>query len=105
MSETTPFENIYTLIDDENNEQTFELIDVLELEDERYFALIPYYGENAEDAVEDDGSLVILKSEIVDGEEMMATIDSDEEYDRIGEIFMQRLEEMFDEEEEELDEE
>ena len=91
----TPY--IYTLIDEEGKEQAFELLDVMEIEDQRYFALLPYF-EDPEEAVEDDGDLVVLKAEMVDGEEMMATIDDDEEYERIGNMFLERISEMFEDE-------
>ena len=59
MSDMEMTPDIYTLVDEEGNEQAFELLDVMELEDDRYFALIPYY-ENPEESLEDDGDLVIL---------------------------------------------
>lgn len=90
---------IYTLEDEEGNELTFELLDTLDLDDDRYYALMPYF-ENAEDLVDDDGELVILKEEIVDGEPMMASIDDDEEYDRVGAIMLERISKMFDDEDE-----
>ena len=62
--------DIYTPVDEEDNEQAFELLDVMELENDRYFALILYF-ESPEDSLEDDGNLVILKSQMVDDEEMM----------------------------------
>ena len=97
MSDMEMTPDIYTLVDEEGNEQAFELLDVMELEDDSYFALIPYY-ENPEESLEDDGDLVILKSEMVDDEEMMATIEDDEEYERVGSIFLERLDNMFDDE-------
>jgi uncharacterized protein YrzB (UPF0473 family) len=97
MSDMDMTPDIYTLVDEEGNEQAFELLDVLDLDDNRYFALIPYY-ENPEESIEDDGDLVILKSEMVDDEEMMASIDDDEEYERVGAIFLERLDNMFDDE-------
>ena len=105
MSDMNQSPDIYTLIDEEGNEQAFELLDVMEVDDQRYFALIPYY-ENPAESLEDDGDLVVLKSEMVDGEEMMATIDDDDEYDRIGAMFLERLDNLFeeDEDEEEADE-
>ncbi len=98
MDEYTP--DLYTLEDEEGNEQTFEMLDVMEYEGEKYFALTPYY-ENPDEMLEDSGEVVILKSEFVDDEEMMISIDDDEEYERIGEIFMKRIEEMFDFDDEE----
>lgn len=97
MSDMEMTPDIYTLVDEEGNEQAFELLDVMEPEDDRYFALIPYY-ENPEESLEDDGDLVILKSETVDDEEMMATIEDDEEYERVGAIFLERLDNMFEDE-------
>lgn len=89
---------IYTLEDDEGNEHTFELVDVLEVEGCRYYAMIPY-TEEGELAIppadmsgeEDIDELVILKSDPEDPEEMLASIDDDEEYERIGQMFMDRL--------------
>lgn len=95
--------DIYTLIDEEGVEQAFELLDIMELDDERYFALIPYYDE-PEEAVEDDGDLIILKSMMDEnGEELMISIDDEEEYQRVGGIFLEKLSQMF--EDELLDEE
>lgn len=90
--------DIYTLVDEEGVEQTFELLDIMELDDERYFALIPYY-ENPDDIVDDDGDLIILKSQMNENdEELMVSIDDEEEYQRVGNIFLEKLSDMFEEE-------
>lgn len=90
--EYTP--DLYTLEDEEGNEQVFEMLDAMEYEDEKYFALTPYY-ENPEETLGDDGEVVILKSDFDGDEEIMVSIDDDEEYEKIGNIFMKRIEEMF----------
>ncbi len=89
--------DLYTLVDEEGVEQTFELMDTYESEDgELYYALVPYY-DNPEEMVEADTELVILRSEEDEnGEETLASIDDDSEYERIGKIFMDRLSEMYD---------
>ena len=59
------FENqpdLYTLVDEEGVEQTFEMIDVMEVDDERYYALVPYYDDPTKE-LEADTELVILKAE------------------------------------------
>ncbi|MEG1027474.1 MAG: DUF1292 domain-containing protein [Oscillospiraceae bacterium] len=90
--------DIYTLVDEEGAEQTFELLDIMEIDDDRYFALIPYFDDNQE-LVDDDGDLIILKSQLDDnGDELMVTIDDDEEYQRVGEIFLDKLSQIFEEE-------
>lgn len=92
-SEYTP--DLYTLEDENGVEQTFEMLDALETEDgQRYFALVPY-AENPEDALSDSDELVILKAEMEGDEEILVSIDDDDEFDRIGQIFLKRIEEMF----------
>ncbi|MBR1392584.1 MAG: DUF1292 domain-containing protein [Ruminococcus sp.] len=96
--------DLYTIEDEEGNEQTFELLDVMEFEGEKYFALTPYY-EDPNEQLEDSGEVVILKSEFEGDEEMMVSIEDEEEEERVGEIFMKRIEEMFDFDDDEEDDE
>lgn len=93
MEDYTP--DIYTLEDEEGNEQVFEMLDVMEFEGEKYFALTPY-AESPEELLEDSGEVIILKSVYEGDEEMMVSIDDDDEYDRVGKVFIERLEEMYD---------
>ena len=90
--------DLYTLVDEEGVEQTFELMDTYETDEgELYYALVPYY-ENPEDMVKADTELVILRSEEDEnGEETLVSIDDDAEYERIGQIFMDRLSETYEE--------
>ncbi|MBP3793438.1 MAG: DUF1292 domain-containing protein [Ruminococcus sp.] len=101
--EYTP--DLYELEDEQGNKQSFELLDVMEYEGEKYYALTPYYDEDdLENMLDDPGEVVILRSEFDENnDEILASIDDDEEYERIGDIFMKRIEEMFDfDDEEEL---
>lgn len=91
---------LYTLEDEDGNEQEFEVLGELEYNDAIYCALIPFY-ENEEDLLNDDGEFVVLKKEMVDGEEMLCTIEDDAEYETVGNMFLQQLSELFDEEDEE----
>lgn len=95
-NEYTP--DLYTLVDEDGNEQTFEMIDAMEENGIQYYALTPY----PEDLGNDE--LVILKMENVDGEDILVSIDDDDEFDRIGEIFLERIDEMFSEDYEEDEE-
>lgn len=99
MNEYTP--DLFTLEDEDGNEQEFELLDVMEYEGEMYYALTPYYGEQKEDMLEDDGEVVILKEDTVDGESMLVSIEEDDEYEKIGALFLERLNEIYESEEEE----
>lgn len=100
MSEISEFgPDLYTLVDEEGKEQTFELLDVMEVEDQVYYALVPY-AEKPEDVLDGSDELVVLKMEEVDGEEMLASIEDDDEFERIGQMFLDRIMAEFEDEEE-----
>lgn len=86
---------LYTLEDEDGNEQEFEVLGEMEYNGAEYCALIPYY-ENEEDLLKDDGEFVVLKREVVDGEEMLCTIEDDDEYDAVGNLFIQELSDLYD---------
>lgn len=95
MSDTLEYTpDLYTLVDEEGKEQTFEMLDALEVDGERYFALVPYYAD-ASELETDDGELVILKSQMDGEEEILASIEDDAEFDKVGAMFMERIEAMF----------
>ena len=89
MSEKEIFENeevlVYTLTDDEGNENDFELLASVELDGKTYCALIPY----AEDDEEPEEYIVLRveKSEENPEEEILVSVDDDEEFDRVADIF------------------
>ena len=80
--------NFITLTDEDGNELELEYIDALELDGQTYMAFFPAVEE---DAAEEDLGLVILKSIMVDGEEQLSTLDSDEELNRVYDLFMEQL--------------
>ena len=80
--------NFITLTDEDGNEFELEYIDALELDGQPYMAFFPAVEE---DAAEEDLGLVILKSIMVDGEEQPSTLDSDEELNRVYDLFMEQL--------------
>ena len=85
MDENMMADEYYTLTDEEGNELKFELIAKAELKGTQYFAFVP--AEDDED--EDDGILeyTILKSVMEDGEEMLVSIDDDDEFDDVADYF------------------
>ena len=85
--------DLYTLVDEEGNEKLFELIDVLEEDGQVYFALIPHI-ENPAELLDGEVELVVLCAKNdEDGNEILEPIESDEEYERIAELFIARLDE------------
>jgi uncharacterized protein YrzB (UPF0473 family) len=93
MNEYTP--ELFELIDSEGNKKNFELIDAAELNGEQYFAMIPAIED--EDFLNSDCELVILKSIFEDGEEILASIDDDEEFVEVSDFFLKRMEEAMEE--------
>ncbi len=75
--------DVFTLTDENGVESDFELLLSLEIEGETYYALIPANEEDDDEG----GEYVILKLATEDGEEMLVTIDDDEEFDKISAIF------------------
>ena len=82
-----------TLVDENGKETEFEIVDSLVTENNEYFALIP--TETADNVDSDDGELVILKVVEENGEEFLEPIEDDDEYNEISEIFIDRLEELY----------
>ena len=83
-----------TVTDEDGNDIELELVDALEYNGVTYMAFYPAEEETEES--EDDG-LVILKSIEENGEELLSTLDSDEELNAVYDLFMERL---FEDEEE-----
>lgn len=75
------------LTDDEGNEYEFEHLDTLEQNGETYMAFIP-----AEMSLEDEAELVVLKliNEGTD-DEMLASVDDEEELQTVFGLFLERL--------------
>ena len=72
--------DLYELEDENGEKHTFELLDAMEYEDEKYYALTPYFEDPAE-ALNAPGDLVILKSEFDENnDEMLVSIDDDDEF-------------------------
>ena len=93
-------EDIVTVIDDDGVEHLFEELDRVETDKAKYVALLPVY-DDAEEILDDDGELIILKVSEEDGETYLEPIEDDNEFNEIGKIFEERLSELFDFNEEE----
>lgn len=89
--------DLYTLVDEEGQEQMFELLDSLEYKGDTYYALTPYL-EDAEAILADDGEVVILKSTYENNEEVLVSVDDDDLFDKLGDLFMDRFAELFEDE-------
>ena len=87
-----------TVTDDEGNEFTLEHLDTLELNGNTYLAFFPAETEDGAPEEEELG-LILMKAVTVDGEELLSTLDSDEEAAEVYDAFMLDLFEEAEEEE------
>lgn len=87
--------NFITLTDEEGNEIELEHLDTIEWDGTTYLSFFPVEQEG-EDNPEEELGLIILKVIEENGEDLLSTLESDEEIDLIYQKFMENL---FDEEE------
>ena len=84
--------NFVTLTDDEGNDIELEYVDALEHNGTTYMAFFPVVEEDSEDEEnEEEYGLVILKSQMENGEEFLVTIDDEEEIDKVYDLFMEQI--------------
>ena len=79
-----------TITDEEGKEFTLEYVDALEMDGQTYMAFFPAV-EEGEEITEEEMGLVILKSVKEDGEELLSTLDSDEELEKVYNLFEEQL--------------
>ena len=92
---TEEMDNIVVLTDEDGREIELEHLDTVEYNGQTYMAFIP-----AEMSLEDAYELMIMKVELEDdGEEMLVTLDDEDEEAELFQIFSERLEETFEDEE------
>ena len=85
-----------TVTDEDGKEIVLEFVDALEHNGQQYQAFFPA-ETGGEDEDDPDNGLVILKVLHEDGEDILSTLDSDEELETVYDLFMESL---FDEDEE-----
>lgn len=79
-----------TITDEDGNDIELEFVDALEHDGQKYMAFFPAETEDSDEEDPDTG-LVILKVVMENGEELLSTLDSDEELDAVYELFMEAL--------------
>ena len=87
-----------TVTDEDGNDFELELVDTLEHKGVTYYAMFPAVEEDEAtgqpqdvDADDEEYGLVIMKAIEENGEELLSTLDSDEELDEVYELFMERF--------------
>ena len=91
-------EDIISLLDEEGVESEYRIVACAELDGVEYMALEPLESDPVADLMA-EAELVFLRiSEETDedGEAFLDTIEDDEEYERVAEIFREKLSEEYD---------
>jgi len=86
--------DIISVTDDNGNEILFELLERYETDEDVYVA-ITEFRDDAEEIVEADYEVIILKVLEENGEEYLAEIEDEMEYEQISDILMSKVEEKF----------
>ncbi|MEG0546234.1 MAG: DUF1292 domain-containing protein [Oscillospiraceae bacterium] len=86
--------DIVSVIDENGVEHTFEELDRIETDTAKYVALLPIY-DDAQEVIDDDGELIILKVSEENGETFLEPIEDEKEFDEIGNMFEERLSDLF----------
>lgn len=87
--------DIITLTDEDGKEYNFEVLDAADFNDERYLAVVPYEEDSAE-LLEEDANLILMRVNEENGEEFLDIVEDDEELIQVGNMFAQRLQELYD---------
>lgn len=82
--------NFISLTDEDGNEVELEYVDALEKDGQTYMAFFPVVDEDADEDSEELG-LIILKSIEENGEELLSTLESEEELEAVYALFMEQL--------------
>lgn len=83
--------NFITLTDEDGNDIELEYVDALELDGQTYMAFFPTVEDDDDEAAAEEFGLVILKTVMENGEELLSTLDSDEELNRVYDLFMEQI--------------
>ncbi len=91
--------DLLTLIDEENVEHNFEILDTIENDKGVFYALYPVY-DTPEEELNDSGEYYIMEVIDEDGEQQLAEVEDDALLDELSAVFEKHFEEMFDYDEE-----
>lgn len=95
--------DLITLIDEDNVEHNFEILDTIENEKGVFYALYPIF-DSADEKLEDSGEYYIMEVIEENGEEQLAEVEDEALLNELSVQFEKHFEELFDNVEEENEE-
>lgn len=90
--------DLITLVDENNVEHNFEILDTIEFEEKEYYALYPVF-DSANEMVADSGEYYIMEAQDSDDGWELSEVDDDDLIDRLSVIFEERFADKFGEDE------
>ena len=87
--------DLISVTDDDGTEIVFELLERYGTDDDVYVAITEYHDE-AEEIVEADNEVIILKVLEENGEEYLAEIEDEMEFEQVSDILMAMVEKKYD---------
>lgn len=87
--------DLITLIDDEGQEHSFEILDVIENNDGCFYALLPC-DEDENDSLSDIASYYIFEAIDENGEQVLAEVEDSALLKKLADSFEARFEDMYD---------
>ena len=96
MDEMEEYEiDVIELQDEEGLSHSFEVVDSIDLDGKRYFALIPYDENGLPPEEEEEAEMLIMRVGEENGEEFLDIVEDEDELANVGQIFLTHLEEMY----------
>ena len=93
--------DLITLIDDEGIEREFEILDYIENDKGRFYALLPNFTLPEEVASSEEGTYFIFEIVDEDGEEQLAEVEDDDLLNELADMFEKKFDEKFEQDVEE----
>lgn len=84
--------DIITLTDDQGVAHSFEVLDTLEKDANKYVAMVPAFDD---DTLGEPGELIILKNSLEEDGEFLVGIEDEDEFNEVAAIFMKNLEDYY----------
>ena len=91
--------DLLTLVDEEDEQHEFEVLDVIDNDEGCFYALLPTF-DDPQEQLQADGTYYIFEVIDENGEEQLAEVEDEALLDRLAAEFERHFEELYDEEDE-----
>lgn len=86
--------DLLTLEDEDGREHTFEVLDAADVDGQRYLAVVPWHEDPARRLAE-DAEMLLMRVGEAGGEEYLDIVDNEDELQTVGQVFLNRLSEVY----------